>query len=307
MVTHQGWVHAFAFGRALRSLSLAGLAASFLPITTALAESARNIREDVDTEHMFGFTEGSEIGEKGETEFMSESTGRFGRTGGSYKQITNLFEAKYTLADRFRISAAATLAYYDISGMTGLNDRSQALMQSISINARYRVLDHQDAPFALTLSVEPRRSFVEDTSGARADGIGTQFAALADRELVADRLFGAFNLSYELGRTRLHGGPDISREATFGMGAALTTLTVHGFFVGVEARYFRQYEGFPLNNFVGQAFYVGPTFYAKLGEHALISAAWNSQAWGSASGGSGAHDLVHFDRHQARLRLAVTF
>jgi len=84
-------------------------------------------------------------------------------------------------------------------------------------------------------------------------------------------------------------------------------LTVHGFFVGVEARYFRQYEGFPLNNFAGQALYVGPTFYAKLGEHALISAAWNSQAWGSASGGSGAHDLVHFDRHQARMRLAVTF
>jgi len=55
------------------------------------------------------------------------------------------------------------------------------------------------------------------------------------------------------------------------------------------------------------ALYVGPPFYAKLGEHALISAAWNSQAWGSASGGSGAHDLVHFDRHQARMRLAVTF
>ena len=310
MVTHQGWVHAFAFGRALRSLSLAGLAASFLPIAliaTGHAESAKIKSEEVDTEHMFGFTEGSEIGEKGETELMSESTGRFGRTGGSYKQITNLFEAKYTLTDRFRISAAATLAYYDISGMTGLNDRSQALVQSISFNARYRVLDHQNAPFALTLSVEPRRSFVEDTSGARADGIGAQFAALADRELVADRLFGAFNLSYELERTRLHGGPDISREATFGMGAGLTTLTVHGFFVGVEARYLRQYEGFPPNNFVGQAFYVGPTFYAKLGENALISAAWNSQAWGSASGDSGAHDLVHFDRHQARLRFAVTF
>ena len=310
MVTHQVWVHALAFGRAVRSLSLAWLAASFLPlvpIAAGHAESAKSKREEIDTEHMFGFTEGSEIGEKGETELMSESTGRFGRVGGSYKQITNLFEAKYTLADRFRVSAAATLAYYDISGMTGLNDRSQALVQSISFNARYRVLDHQDAPFALTLSVEPRRSFVEDTSGARADGIGTQFSALADRELVADRLFGAFNLSYELERTRLRGSPDISREATFGMGAALTTLTVHGIFVGVEARYFRQYEGLPLNNFAGQALYFGPTFYAKLGKHALISAAWNTQAWGSAPGGSGALDLVHFDRNQARLRFAVNF
>jgi hypothetical protein len=310
MVTHQVWVHASAFGRAVRNLSLAWLAASFLPIAliaTGHAESVKIKSEEVDTEHMFGFTEGSEIGEKGETELMSESTGRFGRVGGSYKQMTNLFEAKYTLTDRFRVSAGATLGYYGISDMAGLNVRDQALVQSISFNARYRVLDHQDAPFALTLSVEPSRSFVEGTSGARADGIGTQFAALADRELVADRLFGAFNLSYELERTRLHGSPDISREATFGMGAALTTLTGRGIFVGFEARYFRHYEGLPLNNFVGQALYVGPTFYAKLGEHALISAAWNTQAWGSASGGSGDLDLVHFDRHQVRLRFAITY
>src|SRR5207247_2054115 len=126
----------------------------------------------------FGFTEGSEIGEKGETELLSELTGRFARVSGSYAQIASMFEAKYTLANRFRVSAAATLAYYDISGMTGVDVRRQALVQSISFSARYRVLDHQDAPFALTLSVEPRRSFVEETSGARAHEIGAEFSAL---------------------------------------------------------------------------------------------------------------------------------
>jgi hypothetical protein len=72
----------------------------------------------------------------------------------------------------------------------------------------------QDAPFALTLSLDPRRSFVDETSGARVKEIGAVFAALADREFVADRLFGAFNLIYEMARTRLPESFDTSREAT---------------------------------------------------------------------------------------------
>src|SRR3954468_9487641 len=84
MISHIGWVHALPFGRAVRILSLAWLGTSFLqidPVRTAHAEPAKSKPEEVDTEHMFGFTEGSEIGEKGETEFMSESTGRFGEGG----------------------------------------------------------------------------------------------------------------------------------------------------------------------------------------------------------------------------------
>jgi hypothetical protein len=268
MVTHGGWAPTLLFGRAVRG-SLVWLAATIfatVPIATPTvhAESDKSRAREVDTEHMFGFTEGSEIGEKDETELLSETSGRSGKVSGSYKQLASMIDAKYTLADRFRVSAAATLAYYDVSGVTGLDNRRQASVQSISFSARYRFLDHQDAPFALTLSAEPRWGFVDETSGARADLIGTVFAALADHELVAERLFGALNLSYGPQRTRLHGSPDISREATFGMGAALTALTLHGIFVGGEVRYFRQYKGLPLNHFAGQALYVGPTVYAIL-------------------------------------------
>jgi hypothetical protein len=150
----------------------------------------------------------------------------------------------------------------------------------ISFSTRYRLLDHEQAPFALTLSAEPHRGFVDDWSGAPADEIGAVFAALADRELIPDRLFGAFNLTYEPERTRLHGSPEISREATFGASAAATARMVHGVFVGVDVRYFRRYEGLPFNSFAGQALYVGLTFYANLGPHALVSAEWATQAWG---------------------------
>src|SRR5262249_11090430 len=52
---------------------------------------------DVDTEHMFGFTEGSDIGAKGERELETDSTGRFGRLGGSYNNVADAAGGKYSL------------------------------------------------------------------------------------------------------------------------------------------------------------------------------------------------------------------
>jgi hypothetical protein len=78
-------------------------------------------------------------------------------------------------------------------------------------------------------------------------------------------------------------------------------------FVGADIRYFRQYEGLPLNSFAGRALYVGLTFYADLGPHALVSAEWATQMWGAVSKGSATLDLADFNRHQALLRFAVMF
>jgi hypothetical protein len=312
MFTHRGWAHASLLRHALRRLVLAGsaawvVAATTIATRTAHAEAVRGEAQEFDTEHMFGFTEGSEIGEKGETELLIDSVGRFGRVSGSYHQVASMFEAKYVVADRFRVSAAATLAYYDISNVADLHDRNQGVLQSVSFSARYRLLDHEQAPFGLTLAIEPRRGLVDETSGARAAELGAEFLALVDRELVADRLFGAFNLGYAIERTRLHGSVDTSRDATFEMGAGLSARVLPGIFVGGEVRYLRQYEGLPLNGFAGQALYVGPAFFWKLSESALISAAWNTQAWGAAAESSGTRDLVHFDRHLAKLRFGFSF
>jgi hypothetical protein len=51
---------------------------------------------EVDTEHMFGFTEGSDTGEAGEKELETDSTGRFGKPGGAYNNVATALEAKYS-------------------------------------------------------------------------------------------------------------------------------------------------------------------------------------------------------------------
>lgn len=129
----------------------------FGSIASAQAEprtAAHGVGE-VDTEHIFGFTEGSDIGAVGEKELETNSTGRFGRAGGSFSNIATALEAKYTLTERFRVSAAATVAFYDITGVNGFDDRRQTALQSFSIDARFRLLDRERAPVGLTIGIIP--------------------------------------------------------------------------------------------------------------------------------------------------------
>jgi len=262
---------------------------------------------DVDTEHMFGFTEGSDIGEAGEKELESDSTGRFGKLSGSYNNVATTLEAKYSFSDYFRLSADATVAYYDTKRVDGLDDRRQGAVQSVSFDARYRVFDREHAPFGLTLSVEPHWGFTDEMSGEPADQYGAQVRVIADRELIAGRLFAAFNIIYEPEQKRLRASGETLRESTLGVGAALAMQLMPNVFVGVEARNLRHYDGLGLNGFAGQALYIGPTLYATFGERYFISAAWNVQVWGAVAGSSGALDLDNFERHQVKLRAGVSF
>ena len=270
-------------------------------------DNRKHAQHEIDTEHMFGFTEGSDIGGKGQTEVETDSTGRFGRLGGSYNNVATALEAKYSLSDWFRLSGVATVAYYDITGVSGIDDRHQVALQSISFDARYRIVDRDHAPFGLTLSVEPHWGFADDVSGTPADQQGAEFRVLADRELIAGRLFGAFNINYEPVQTRLRGSGETLRDSTLGIGAAVALQLFPNVFIGAEARNLRHYEGLGLDHFAGQALYIGSTLYATFGQGYFLSAAWNVQVWGAVPGSSGALDLVNFERHQAKLRVGITF
>src|SRR5262249_17490937 len=62
---------------------LAGLGAA----SSAPADTRKHGDGEIDTEHMFGFTEGSDTGEAGEKELETDSTGRFGKPDGAYNNV----------------------------------------------------------------------------------------------------------------------------------------------------------------------------------------------------------------------------
>ncbi len=188
-----------------------------------------------------------------------------------------------------------------------MDDRRQGTLQSLSLNARYRVLNRESAPFGLTLSFEPHWGFADETSGVPLRHFGWEGDLLFDRALVPGFLFGAMNLHIDTDRAETVAGGGAEQQPTLGLFVAMAAQAMSGVWIGGEARYLRAYEGAALETLTGQALYLGPTLYAKLSERVWLSAAFDVQARGRAVSAAGALDLVNFERYQANFRLGFEF
>jgi hypothetical protein len=63
--------------------------------------------EGIDTEHLFGFMIGTDVGNFGEREFQSQTTGRFSKNGGRYRAINQELELEFVPVNNFRIEVAS--------------------------------------------------------------------------------------------------------------------------------------------------------------------------------------------------------
>jgi hypothetical protein len=261
--------------------------------------------EAFDTEHIFGFMIGTDVGSVGEREFQTDTTGRFGRSGGTYRAVGQEFELEFVPVRNFRIEVGSTFASQKISGVPGLDDQRRLSWQGASVDLRYRFLDREVAPFGLTFATEIHAHRVDETTAEGVRSFGTEFRLAFDRELVPNRVIAAFNLIYEPEWTRLVGSSAMDSAAGVALGVLAQVRP--GFLLGGEARYSRKYEGIGLEELVGQAMFVGPTAYFQLSKHSRLTASWSVQAWGRPAGSTASLDLVNFDRHQARLVFGVNF
>jgi hypothetical protein len=263
--------------------------------------------EGIDTEHLFGFMIGTDVGNVGEREFQSQSTGRFARNGGNYRAFGQELELEFVPVKNFRIEIGSTFAAYAISGVPAIEDRRQLAWQGVSVDFRYRFMDRDAAPFGLTLAMETHADRIDQTTAAVVRNYGTEFTLAFDRELVPNLAVAAINLIYQPEWTRFVGTGAAEQEATVGAALGVMAQIRPGVFVGGEARYLRKYEGIGLEEFAGQALLIGPTAYFQLSERSRLTASWSVQAWGRPAGSNAALDLVNFERHQARLVFGVNF
>jgi hypothetical protein len=175
------------------------------------------------------------------------------------------------------------------------------------VDLRYRFLDRDIAPFGLTFAVESNLSRIDDTSAAAVRKFGTEFALAFDRELIPNVAVAALNLIYQPEWTRFLATGAAEQESTIGAALGAMVRIRPGVLFGGEARYLRRYEGIGLEEFSGQAVFVGPTAYFQLSERSRLTASWSVQAWGRPVGSKATLDLVNFERHQARLVFGVNF
>lgn len=263
--------------------------------------------EGIDTEHLFGFLIGTDVGSFGEREFQSQTTGRFSRNGGHYRAINQELELEFVPARDFRIEVGSAFAAHDLNGRAGFEDRNQLAWQGISLDLRYRFLDRDTAPFGMTFAVESHLGRIDESTAAAVRNYGTEFTLAFDREFVPNFAVAALNLIYQPEWTWLRATGAAEQESILGAGFGLMARALPNVFVGAEARYLRKYEGVGLEEFAGQALFVGPTAYFQLSERSRLTATWSLQAWGRSARSSSALDLVDFERHQARLVFGVNF
>jgi len=263
--------------------------------------------EGFDTEHIFAFMIGTDVGNVGEREFQTETTGRFARNGGNYRAAGQQLELEFVPAKNFRVELGTTFSGHAINGVPGFDDRRQMGWQGVSVDLRYRFLDRESAPFGVTMAVETHADRIDETTAAAVRSYGTEFALAFDREIVPNVAIAALNLIYQPEWTRFVGTGAAEQEATIGAAFGLMAQVRPGFLLGGEARYLRKYDGIGLEDFSGQALFVGPTAYFQLSERSRVTASWSVQAWGRPAGSNAALDLVNFERHQARLVFGVNF
>jgi len=263
--------------------------------------------EGIDTEHLFGFMLGTDVGNVGEREFQSQTTGRFDKSGGSYRAINQELELEFVPVKDFRVELGTSFAAHDIRGVPGLEDRRQLSWEGVSVDLRYRLLDRETAPFGFTVAAETHANRADEMTAAVVRSYGTALTLAFDREVIPNVAVVALNLSYLPEWTRFIGTGAAEQESTVGAAFGLMVQTRPGLFVGGEARYLRQYEGVGFQEFAGQALFVGPTAYFQLSPRSRLTLAWSTQAWGRTAGTNAALDLVNFERHHARLTFGVNF
>ncbi|MCK1358848.1 hypothetical protein [Bradyrhizobium sp. 199] len=275
--------------------------------TVALLPVCVSAEEGFDTEHIFGFMIGTDVGNPGEREFQTQTTGRFGKGAGTYRALEHEFEVEVVPLPNFRVEVGGTATLHDITGVPDIDDRRQLNFQGASLDLRYRLLNRERAPFGLTIAAELHGDRIDETSGAKGRMYGTEFTLAIDRELIPNFAIGALNLIYQPEWARFEMAGVSEKSSTIGAAFAGLVRVRPNMLLGGELRYFRQYEGIGLGELSGQALFVGPTAYFQLSQRSRLTLSWSMQAWGRPAGSSANLDLVNFERHQARMVFGVNF
>jgi hypothetical protein len=280
------------------------------PVTADAQPKNGNEIPDVPGEDIFGITSATGVGDKGDLGFANELNGFRGKRDGSYNVLSNKMELGYTFAENWWIAGSVFIDNHRIRGVTDMDDRDATTFEGLSFEIKNRLIQRSASnPFAVTIAVEPYRSWIDvaDGSGRRTDGYGAAFKAYTDAVIVPDRIFWAANFVWLPLRQQSLDDRSIWIEASAtSLSTALTFQLSKTLFVGAEMRQLVGYGGTWFNERVGYAYYAGPTLLWKITDKVAFNATWQPQVSGrSIDNPDLRYDLDNFERTQFRAKLSV--
>ena len=263
---------------------------------------------EAESKYMFGFIDGSDIGNEGEKAFEYEATGSFQKRGGSYTAIEHEFEFEDVPTQNFAYELSAHAITHAIGGVEDLDDRNTTQFSGASAKLRYLILGRgPGSPIGLTISAEPEWARVDDTDGTATQSYSSEFRLVADTELIPNRLFAAINLIYEPEIAKPADTGEWERNSSAGIGLGLAYRFTPTLALGVAAEYDRAYDGLALQTFDGHALFVGPTLQVNITRKVLLAAAFMAQVAGHAVDDPRPLDLTNFERYRGNLKLEFEF
>ncbi|WP_102959363.1 hypothetical protein [Mangrovicella endophytica] len=288
--------------------------------------------EGVETEDIFGFTEGADTGEAGEREIGASLLLRTGKDSfveaddddadfalgpDHYRAFSGALEFEYSVTDALKVSAEAAGVRFDQENVFEPGHDTSGGLGGLSGEIKYKLLDRATSPIGFALGAEVEWSRFDEVEGEREDSIGVELKAFADAELIPNTLFAAVNVSYEPEWSLEDDGSDEAEEAGeedeedsdkesgLEIAAALSARVADDFFLGGEARFLVAGEGLAFDEVVANAFYLGPTLYWGFADNAYLKAAWSIHVAGDARGDE--DEFEEFERHQLLAQVGFEF
>lgn len=252
-----------------------------------------------DTEHIFGFAEGSDIGPEGAVELESFTIGSFGAIPGHF-DAGNDTSARYTVTNQLRLSVGTLSDYFHIRNVPGLRDRTAAEFSGIVTEARWNILNRLTSPFGMSLTIDPEWRRTDPSSARHSDNFGVTTALLVDREVVPGKVFAALNLIHSASFLPLDGG-GWEHEDSFSAIVSGAYVITPDIIVGAEMSHENLARNGCLN---AHALFIGPELFLRLDKSLTATIAWAAQIPDIAARQL---DLANFERHQLGLRFAYDF
>jgi hypothetical protein len=252
----------------------------------------------VDTEHIFGFTEGADIGDKGESELEITTTGHLGKQG-EFANLTNEWSVRYGVEQSFRASVGILTDYYSVHDSLGYLNRTGLRQSGFTSEFRWQFSEHDSAPIGLTLSLAPTWRRVNDPAPGQGQALILPVSLLADHVFIPNQLYAAVNVTVAPTFNSVAGLWQNTRP--FELSAALAGALGDRIFLGGEVRWAAQNLTAPFSD---RALYTGPSFYVKLRENLTVKAAWSAQV---PELFRRRMDLANYERHQVLLQFAYGF
>lgn len=255
-------------------------------------------------EDIFGYTRGSEVMPKGAKEVEFWATRRSGKGAGKYNAYDYRVEAEYGFTDRLKGALYLNMVQQDISGVPGLDDRSQFRVDGFSNEWRYNILSVYKDAIGLTLYFEPEYSRYNPISGEPRTEYGVDTKLLLQKNFLDDRLVWAGNLNAEIAREKE--GNEWEGEALLGFSSGLAYRFAPGWYGGAEMDYRTVWPGLAQRSAWG--LFAGPTLHYAA-KTWWVTLTWLPQIKGRPNDPalSSRLHLDEFEKNEIRLRTGFYF